>query len=109
MEDSIEARSLAKKLEGRGKEDGAIVLLSKEEYMVLTRKTTYIELKQPNLLWKDKVNIHDNLCKAKPGSYANKKSIKDEYIRISGNSDDITIRIPTKYKDRNVFLLYTDE
>ena len=44
MEDSRAARTLANKLAGKGKRNGEIVLLTKEEYQVLTKKTTYIHL-----------------------------------------------------------------
>ena len=49
-----------------------------------------------NRCWKDKVKFHE-------------RNINDQFIRLTYGVDDITIRIPTKYKDRNIFLCYTDE
>ena len=96
MEDSKAARSLAEKLHGKGKRTGEIILLTEQEYTVLTKKTTYIQLQQSESLQEDKVKFLS-------------KTINDEYIRITYNVDDITIRIPTVYKSKNVFLFYTDE
>ena len=44
MEESKAARSLAKKLADKNTEHGSIILLTEEEYKVLTLKTTYIRL-----------------------------------------------------------------
>ena len=71
--------------------------------MIFIKAKSLIDLKyqlQP-MLCKDKV-IH----KRELGTMSD--SIK-VFAEITHNLDDITIRIPTRFRDKNVFLFYSDE